>query len=288
MKEIVDWLIRIEHISGKFYRDAAAFFTDPELVAFLEHTARDETRHADIMAAAADALKTHPHIRSAVKLDQQTKDAIEAPFLENHQKLKTGRLTLSDLVDCIVATEFSEWNHIFLYAVNSLKAIEPDFKPAAAMIQHHLKHVEHYVSTLAEGQQKIAKIKALEPVWKERLLIIEDDLYLAELFNAVLHADGTVDMATDGKAGLEKIRQCYYRLIISDVNLPGMDGITVFRRASEQFPDIGARYLFVTGNPDPGLIDYFQANKLKYLTKPASIHAIKCHVLEVMHNIPCN
>ncbi len=288
MKEVVDWLICIEEMAGKFYHDAAAYFDDPDLVAFLEQSARDEAQHVEIMTSASKILEKHPEIKSAFAVDQQLRDSIETPLRQNQTRLKSKTLSQKQLVDCIIAVELSEWNDIFLSVVNALKKIDPRFKCAAFKIQRHLNRMEHYVATSGSGRQKIETLKGLKPVWRERILIIEDDAYLAGLLERVLHPEGRIDLASDGEAGLKKIRKNYYRLIVSDVNMPGMDGISLYRRAAAEFPNIGDRYLFLTGNPDPQFVDFFKKAKLRYLNKPASIYDVQSSVHEILHKSPCN
>lgn len=67
-----------------------------------------------------------------------------------------------------------------------------------------------------------------------KILIIEDDLSIAELENNYLTMSGfECDIATDGNSGLEKARNGDYALIIVDIMLPGA---TVFRYAKRYVP----------------------------------------------------
>ena len=63
-----------------------------------------------------------------------------------------------------------------------------------------------------------------------RILLIEDNASNRELTRMVLNGNGfAVDVAGDGQEGLEKARQNVYDLVLMDVRLPGMDGLTVTR-----------------------------------------------------------
>lgn len=288
MKEIIDWLMRIEQISGNLYGNAAPFFNDNRIKRFLERCAEDEMLHFGIMASAAEAIQAQARISSAFVVDQEIKEAIERPFKENRKRLTAGSLTEAQVIDCVVQTEFSEWNDIFLYVVNSLKDIKPQFKSAAAKIQNHLRQVEHFLSTTEYGRQKTEIIRNLQPVWKEKILIVEDDPAISELLVAILSSEGAVDTAPNGAIGLGKIRKKYYRLIVSDIDMPIMDGRAMFHEAVSEFKGIGGRFLFLTGNPTEPIIAFFRANNLKHLTKPARINAIRHHALAAMHNIQNN
>jgi two-component system response regulator ArlR len=65
----------------------------------------------------------------------------------------------------------------------------------------------------------------------KRVLVVEDDRKTAELVRLYLERAGySVDVAHDGCAGLEKARQEEFDLIILDIMLPGMDGLSVCRK----------------------------------------------------------
>ena len=61
-----------------------------------------------------------------------------------------------------------------------------------------------------------------------KILVIEDDLKILEVLELGLKEAGfTIDKATDGISGLEKIRTNLYDVVILDVMLPGIDGLTL-------------------------------------------------------------
>jgi signal transduction histidine kinase/ActR/RegA family two-component response regulator len=63
-----------------------------------------------------------------------------------------------------------------------------------------------------------------------RILLIEDNPSNRELTMLVLNGNGyQVDVAEDGQEGLQKVRTNLYDLVLMDVRLPGMDGLTLTR-----------------------------------------------------------
>ncbi|MGX7707382.1 ATP-binding protein [Methylobacterium sp. Gmos1] len=69
-----------------------------------------------------------------------------------------------------------------------------------------------------------------EPVHPARLLLVEDVPINQDLARAVLEAEGhRVDVAGDGAAAIEAVRARTYDLVLMDVQMPGMDGITATR-----------------------------------------------------------
>ncbi len=72
---------------------------------------------------------------------------------------------------------------------------------------------------------------------KKKILIIEDDSYIRELYEEVLKDEGfEVESAIDGEAGLTKIRQGGYDLILLDMMLPKVDGLGVLRSVKNEPP----------------------------------------------------
>jgi len=63
---------------------------------------------------------------------------------------------------------------------------------------------------------------------RKKLLIVEDDAATRALYKEVLEEAGfVVDAAADGKEGLEKAQEGGYSLLIFDIMLPKMDGLSI-------------------------------------------------------------
>jgi len=71
---------------------------------------------------------------------------------------------------------------------------------------------------------------AAEPVTPFRILLVEDEPIIRELVSSMLN-DGSVDVvcAADGYEGLKLAKSRPFNLILMDVVLPQMDGVTVCR-----------------------------------------------------------
>ncbi len=62
-----------------------------------------------------------------------------------------------------------------------------------------------------------------------KLLIVDDSTMLRDMLNYALNEGGYTDVteAIDGVDGLAKAKAASYDLIITDVNMPNMDGLTL-------------------------------------------------------------
>lgn len=283
MKEIAEWLLSIESISGAFYEAAAeAFRSDEELARFLGNLAADERWHRHIIGIAAEYLEEGAGPASVISLDPETGARIEAPFREGRRKLAGGIITTGDVISCIAMTEFSEWNDVFQYVINSLKGSRREFEPVAAKMQQHKRYIEKYLEAQPDISVSLNRLRSLPPVWRERILLVEDFPPIREFLTVLLSTKGTVDTAADGKEGLAKAGERYYDVIVSDIDMPVMNGIEFYRRTVKLEPRIGGRFLFLTGNPEVEQVGFLKQNGLQYLTKPAPIRQIAAAVEEIL------
>ena len=81
-----------------------------------------------------------------------------------------------------------------------------------------------------------------------RILIVDDDRSSCEIIAKILSLRSyDVDVAYNGPAALELIRQRDYGLALIDYRMPGMDGVELYRKIRELRPDLVG--VFVTGFP---------------------------------------
>ena len=68
-----------------------------------------------------------------------------------------------------------------------------------------------------------------------RILIVEDELHLAEALTHILRKNNyTVDAAHDGEVGLDNALSNIYDVIILDIMLPKVDGITILKEIRKE------------------------------------------------------
>ena len=284
MKEMIGWLKGIEGMACDLYGDAAAFFeADRTLSDFLNLLAEDEALHFHVMGSAAEYLRDSEKMPAAnITLDRKRKERIEGSFQDYKKKLMAGDFKSVQMIECVVNMEFSEWNDILLYVVNTLKDQSREFRYVPSRIQQHRNQIEKFVADLSYGRDYLEKIRKLPSLWREKILIVDDHSPLVELLAAILSGEGQVDTAENGKEGLKKTDKQYYDVIISDINMPVMTGIEFYKKASERDPDIGGRFLFLTGEPMSEYSGFFEQNKLRHLSKPARLDEIERSVADIL------
>ncbi len=72
----------------------------------------------------------------------------------------------------------------------------------------------------------------------QRILVVEDEPDLRKVLSTLLKREGyTVDLAETGTVARDRLGAEIYDLVITDLKLPGADGIQVLRAAKELYPD---------------------------------------------------
>lgn len=111
-----------------------------------------------------------------------------------------------------------------------------------------------------------------------RLLLIEDDEILADhLLESLTHQQYVVDAIADGQEGLEYAQSAAYDLIIADVGLPSIDGITLCSRLRAQGCSTPILLMTAKDAPDER-IRGLDAGADDHLTKPLNIEELQARV----------
>src|SRR3989344_7366873 len=72
---------------------------------------------------------------------------------------------------------------------------------------------------------------------KQKILIIEDDMYIRDVYEEILTKAGyEIITAVDGQEGVIKAQEGGYSIILLDVMMPKLDGLGVLRELKENPP----------------------------------------------------
>ena len=106
-----------------------------------------------------------------------------------------------------------------------------------------------------------------------RILLVEDNASNRELAKLVLVGNGfEVDIAVDGDEGLHKARSRVYDLVLMDVELPGMDGLTLTRMLKADPKTAGVPIVALTANAMKGNEqEALAAGCSGYISKPIEV-----------------
>ncbi|HVJ16841.1 MAG TPA: EAL domain-containing protein, partial [Polyangiaceae bacterium] len=100
------------------------------------------------------------------------------------------------------------------------------------------------------------------------VLVVDDEIALLRAYSTLLRAAGhSVETADDGQAAKELLQQRSFDVILSDINMPGMDGIALLRAVREF--DLDVPVVLITGTPSVETAAHaVRYGAFRYLTKP--------------------
>ena len=103
---------------------------------------------------------------------------------------------------------------------------------------------------------------------RPRILVVDDEASIRELLSKTLAlAEYEVDTAQDGRAAVERLRLGHYDLLIADLKMPGLDGLSLIREAKRL--NVELPVIIITGfSTESSAIEAVNLGVAGYLTKP--------------------
>jgi CheY-like chemotaxis protein len=121
-----------------------------------------------------------------------------------------------------------------------------------------------------------------------RVLVADDEESLRDIAREVLEAEGCIVVeATDGRNALEQLERERFDLIVTDVKMPGLGGLDVYRQACERRPALRGRFLFVTGDwVSEDTARFFEETGCTHLEKPYNVDQLVEKARQVLAGSP--
>lgn len=114
-----------------------------------------------------------------------------------------------------------------------------------------------------------------------RILVVDDDPQVAELYGEALRVAGhEVEIVTQGMEALNLCVRSRFALVVSDINMPDIDGVDLLEMIRAQRP--GMPYVYITANEmTPASIKIWKADGL--VRKQEGVAALIRKVNEVLY-----
>jgi len=101
-----------------------------------------------------------------------------------------------------------------------------------------------------------------------RILVVDDESGFRELCRDMLSDFGyDVDAAEDGQQALDRVKSVPVQMILSDINMPVMDGMTLLKRIKSEHPSVEVVLMTAFGGLQSAL-DALRLGAYDYITKP--------------------
>ncbi|HID10821.1 MAG TPA: sigma-54-dependent Fis family transcriptional regulator [Candidatus Latescibacteria bacterium] len=107
------------------------------------------------------------------------------------------------------------------------------------------------------------------------ILVVDDDQLMLDFLKEALVRQGyNVDTAEDGREALDKVKGKGYDLVITDVRMPGVDGMTVLESVKRDFPNTDVVVITAYGTIR-NAVEAMRMGAYDYLTKPFSVDEVE-------------
>jgi two-component system, NtrC family, response regulator AtoC len=117
-----------------------------------------------------------------------------------------------------------------------------------------------------------------------RVMVVDDDAETLALLHEIVAKEGfEVETAEDAETALRRLEQWQPELVITDIHMPGMDGLALLAAVREKEPDIPVVLLTAYGSLKTA-VDAIKAGAFDYLSKPFVVEDIRLVVRRALEH----
>jgi len=195
-------------------------------------------------------------------------------------------------IGLVIARKFMDLHHGEIYAYN--KGNEGVvFRVLLPFVQEQAQVVEEStaeISSIVNFQNNYVPYPANNSTSsdneeKPTVLIIEDNADLRNYLKVILQSNYRIITADNGKVGLEEAKKYVPDVIVSDVMMPGMDGLEVCRYIKENIPTCHIPVILLTARScQQHEIEGLENGADIYITKPFDGNLLKVRLKSLIEN----
>lgn len=116
------------------------------------------------------------------------------------------------------------------------------------------------------------------------ILIVDDEEGLREGLSKLLKEEGYAVLAAEtGEEALDILRQSRIDLVLTDMRMPGMDGLELLKKIRERHRDVGVIILTGYGHIE-SYIEAMNFGAIEYVSKPFKVNELKFIINKVLTN----
>jgi excisionase family DNA binding protein len=131
------------------------------------------------------------------------------------------------------------------------------------------RDLDQWLERQRSGEGRIQVSPPVPAPARRRVLLVDDEENVRTLLLAMLESAYDVEMAADGEAAMRLLREpdTHYDLLISDLNMPGLDGLALVREARRVDSSLPA-IIITAYSTESSAIEALNIGVTGYLTKP--------------------
>ncbi|NOY44208.1 MAG: sigma-54-dependent Fis family transcriptional regulator [Deltaproteobacteria bacterium] len=115
-----------------------------------------------------------------------------------------------------------------------------------------------------------------------RVLVVDDDASLRRILEYNLAQEGyAVATAASGEEALERLEKASFDLVVTDIKMPGMDGMDLLRRIKAESPETQVIVITAFGTIEMA-VEAMKAGAAEYITKPFNRDELKLAVRKAL------
>lgn len=113
---------------------------------------------------------------------------------------------------------------------------------------------------------------------KHRILVVDDEESIREFLDIMLRKEGyEVTTAEDGEKALEIFKKKSFDMVISDLQMPKMNGLDLLKAIKEQSPDVIFLMITAFGTTETA-VEAMKVGAYDYITKPFKIDEVRLNI----------
>ena len=118
---------------------------------------------------------------------------------------------------------------------------------------------------------------------KQTILIVDDNEESLKAIKRALQKDYRVIISDKGSKAIELLKKEAIDITITDLKMPGVDGMDVLEKTKEIDPEISVIMLTAYGTIE-NAVDAMKAGAVDYLLKPVDVFELRTRVKKIIQN----
>ncbi|MEZ4703932.1 MAG: sigma-54 dependent transcriptional regulator [Bdellovibrionota bacterium] len=118
-----------------------------------------------------------------------------------------------------------------------------------------------------------------------KVLVVDDEESILDFFSVAFDSKKySIDTAANGLLGIEKLEKKYFHLVITDLTMPHMDGLSLLENIKKISPDTQVIMMTAYGSTEIA-VKAMKAGAFDYITKPFEIDEVRKIVSNAVENL---
>jgi len=107
-----------------------------------------------------------------------------------------------------------------------------------------------------------------------KVLVVDDEISVRTILKQILERSGfEAETASDGVEALEKLKAGDFDILVTDINMPNMDGVALLKKSKEDYENLPVIFITAFGK-DKIIIEAMKVGLNDFIEKPFKMDAV--------------